>query len=55
MPTPKSLIPTERIQNLIIEIRGHRVLLDKDLATLYAVKPIALRQQVKRNQERFPN
>jgi len=54
MPTSKSLIPVERIQNLIIEIRGHRVLLDKDLATLYAVKPIALRQQVKRNQERFP-
>ncbi len=29
-------------------------MLDRDLATLYQVKPIALRQQVKRNQERFP-
>lgn len=29
-------------------------MLDKDLATLYKVKPIALRQQVKRNYERFP-
>lgn len=29
-------------------------MLDKDLAALYGVKPIALRQQVKRNWERFP-
>lgn len=29
-------------------------MLDKDLAVLYGVKPIALRQQVKRNRERFP-
>jgi len=30
-------------------------MLDRDLAALYGVKPIALRQQVKRNPERFPN
>ena len=30
-------------------------MLDKDLASLYGVKPIALRQQVKRNIERFPS
>jgi hypothetical protein len=30
-------------------------MLDRDLATLYAVKPIALRQQVKRNKDRFPD
>ena len=29
-------------------------MLDRDLAELYGVKPIALRQQVKRNNERFP-
>ena len=29
-------------------------MLDRDLAELYGVRPIALRQQVKRNQERFP-
>ena len=29
-------------------------MIDKDLALLYGVKPIALRQQVKRNPERFP-
>lgn len=48
------LIAVERIENKIFNIRGKRVMLDKDLATLYGVKPIALRQQVKRNQERFP-
>jgi len=29
-------------------------MLDRDLARLYGVRPIALRQQVKRNQDRFP-
>ena len=44
----------EKIENKIFQIRGKRVMLDKDLAFLYGVKPIALRQQVKRNRERFP-
>lgn len=44
----------EKIENKIFQIRGKRVMLDKDLAVLYGVKPIALRQQVKRNRERFP-
>jgi ORF6N domain len=35
-------------------IRGDRVMLDRDLAALYEVKAIALRQQVKRNMDRFP-
>ena len=35
-------------------IRGHKVILDKDLAYLYGVDPRALRQQVKRNRGRFP-
>lgn len=34
-------------------IRGHKVMLDKDLAVLYGVKPIRLREQVKRNLGRF--
>lgn len=38
----------------ILVIRSKKVMLDKDLAVLYGVKPIALRQQVKRNKERFP-
>ncbi len=44
----------EKIENKIFQIRGKRVMLDKDIALLYGVKPIALRQQVKRNWERFP-
>jgi len=44
----------ETISCRIFQIRGKRVMLDKDLAVLYGVRPIALRQQVKRNIERFP-
>lgn len=55
MPTSKSLIPVERIEKSILLIRSHKVMLDKDLATLYEVKPIALRQQVRRNMDRFPD
>lgn len=43
------------IQNKIFEIRGQRVILDFDLAELYQVENRALKQAVKRNQERFPN
>jgi hypothetical protein len=49
-----SIIPIERIQHCIYMIRKQKVMLDKDLADLYGVKPIALRQQVKRNIDRFP-
>lgn len=42
------------IQNLIYEIRGQKVMLDKDLATLYEVKTKSLNQAVKRNIMRFP-
>jgi hypothetical protein len=39
---------------MILLIRGEKVMLDSDLARLYGVRAIALRQQVKRNQDRFP-
>lgn len=42
------------IQNKIYEIRGQRVMLDRDLAELYGVTTSALNQAMKRNQERFP-
>lgn len=42
------------IQNKIYEIRGQRVMLDRDLAELYQVTTSALNQAVKRNMERFP-
>jgi hypothetical protein len=47
-------IPEEVILNKIYFIRGQKVMLDKDLAELYGVKPIRLREQVKRNIKRFP-
>ena len=52
--TAKNLSPMEGIERRIYLIRGHKVMLDRDLAELYGVKAIALRQQVKRNKERFP-
>lgn len=42
------------IQNKIYEIRGQRVMLDRDLAELYQVTTSALNQAVKRNSKRFP-
>ena len=44
----------ERIENNIYQLRGQKVMLDRDLAMLYAVKAIRLREQVKRNNTRFP-
>jgi ORF6N domain len=43
-----------QIENQIFTIRGVQVMFDKNLADFYQVKPIRLREQVKRNQERFP-
>ena len=50
----KKILPVEQIEHRILLIRGHKVMLDGDLAELYGVKPIALRQQIKRNPDRFP-
>ncbi len=44
----------QAIQNRIYEIRGVRVMLDFDLAQLYKVETRRLKEQVKRNIERFP-
>jgi ORF6N domain len=44
----------EDIQAQILTIRGVQVMFDKSLADFYQVKPIRLREQVKRNQTRFP-
>jgi hypothetical protein len=45
----------EIIERRILLVRGQKVMLDRDLANLYGVKPIALRQQVRRNEARFPD
>ena len=48
------IIPAQRIERSILQIRGHRVLVDADLASLYGVTTKRLNEQVKRNRERFP-
>ena len=42
------------IQRRIYEFRGRKVILDRDLASLYGVETKALNQAVKRNLGRFP-
>ena len=49
-----SVVPVERITKAILVLRGQRVLLDAELATLYGVTTKRLNQPVKRNAERFP-
>lgn len=45
----------DQIQSRIYEIRGQRVMLDRDLAELYQVETKVLNQAVKRNIKRFPS
>ena len=54
MATKATLIPVERIERSIYMIRGHKVMLDSDLATLYRVQTKELNLAVKRNITRFP-
>lgn len=49
------IIPDEVLVNKIFLLRNHKIMLDRDLAELYGVKAIRLREQVKRNSNRFPN
>ena len=48
------LIPIGSITSLIYQIRGQKVMLDRDLAELYGVETKRLKEQVRRNFERFP-
>jgi ORF6N domain len=58
--TPESKLPaknlsaTQPLESLIRVIRGHKVILDADLAALYQVETKALNQAVRRNMDRFP-
>ena len=47
-------IPAEQIERQICIVRGQRVMLDSDLATLYGVPTHRLNEQVRRNRDRFP-
>ena len=51
---PSSTVPSEIIEQKIYLIRGHKVMLDADLAELYEVETRTLNQAVKRNLNRFP-
>ncbi|MCX5846777.1 MAG: ORF6N domain-containing protein [Deltaproteobacteria bacterium] len=51
----KSLIPVEIIEKKILLLRGEKVMLDADLAELYAVETKMLIRAVKRNIDRFPS
>ena len=51
----KSLIPVEIIEQKILLIRGHKVILDSDIAVLYGVETKVLNQAVRRNIQRFPD
>ena len=48
------VLRSERVEQRIYLIRGHKVMLGPDLAELYGVETRALMQAVKRNRERFP-
>jgi len=48
------MVPAEHIASCILVLRGQKVMLDADLADLYAVPTGALIQAVKRNPQRFP-
>ena len=50
----KITLTIQSIDRSILTIRGHRVLLDDDLARLYEVETKVFNQAVKRNRERFP-
>jgi hypothetical protein len=54
MENTVSIIPNEIISNRIYFIRNQKVMLDKDLAELFMVKPYRLREQTTRNAEKFP-
>ena len=53
--TKVTAVQAPLIERRILLVRGHKVLLDSDLAELYGVTTAALNQAVKRNANRFPS
>ena len=49
-----NVVPLKNLMNKTVFLRGHKVMLDSDLAELYGVETKRLTEQVKRNPERFP-
>src|SRR5437868_4162950 len=50
-----AIVPIPAVQGRILLLRGQRIILDADLATLYGVPTKRLNEQVRRNAERFPD
>lgn len=50
-----NIIKFETMENKLINYNNQLVLLDKDVAVLYEIEPKKLRQQVKRNSDKFPS
>lgn len=50
----KEIISNEKIANLIYDVRGKKVMIDRDLARLYQTETRILNQKVRRNINRFP-
>jgi hypothetical protein len=55
MAGQRPMIPPERVEQSILLIRGHKVMLDAGLAKLYGVETRVLVQAVNRNLQRFPD
>ena len=53
--TEITIIPQEVLISKIYYLRKEKIMLDRDLAALYGVKAIRLREQVKRNLSKFPS
>ena len=51
----EDILKTRQFDNLIFELRGYKVMIDADLASLYETETKKLKQQVRRNQDRFPD
>jgi hypothetical protein len=54
MATRAEILSSAAIGKLILSVRGHKVMLDADLARLYGVSTSNLNKAVKRNINRFP-
>jgi hypothetical protein len=48
------IVPNEIIENKIYLKRNVKIMLDRDLAILFGVKPYRLREQIARNPDKFP-
>ena len=49
------IVKLEKVENKIIEIKGHKVLLDSDVAELYEVETKRVNEAVKNNPDKFPD